>query len=80
MKDKRLDVKDIQRDTSKPRLKDKCLGLIELWIRNVNDPKWQDLREAASKSGLDGLATALTAEFTTTNAGNYKHNTNFCVS
>ena len=59
--DKILDVKVIQQDSNK-KLGDKCLGLIELWISSVKAPKWQDLIEAASKSGFGGLATALTEE------------------
>ena len=60
--DKKIDVKVIQQDLTKPKLGDKCLGLIELWISSVKAPKWQDLVEAASKSGFNGLATALTEE------------------
>ena len=63
MRDKRTSVKDIKQDTTKPKLEKKCLGLIELWIGNVKGPKWQDLVEAANKSGFSGLATALAAEF-----------------
>ena len=63
MMDKRTSVKDIQQDTTKPELKKKCLELIELWIGNVKGRKWQDVVEAANKSGFSGLATALAAEF-----------------
>ena len=62
LSDKKLDVKVIELDKTKPKLEDKCLELIELWISIVEGPKWQDLIEAASKSGFSGLATALTAE------------------
>ena len=80
MSDKKLDVKSIQQDTATPRLEDKCLRLIELWIRSVQGLKWQDLIEAATKSGFGGLATVLNAELNATNGGNYRHNINFCVS
>ena len=43
----------------KEDLQEKCLKLIELWMRSVKGPKWLHLVEAASKSNLDGLATAL---------------------
>ena len=46
----------------KVELQEKCLRLIELWIKSVKGPKWQHLVEAASKSNLEGLATALTEE------------------
>ena len=46
----------------KVELQEKCLKLIQLWIRNVKGPEWQHLVEAASKSDLEGLATALTEE------------------
>ena len=46
----------------KVELQEKCLQLIQLWIRNVKGPEWQHLVEAASKSDLEGLATALTEE------------------
>ena len=46
----------------KVELQKKCLELIELWIRNVNGPKWQHLAQAASKSKLKGLATVLSEE------------------
>ena len=46
----------------KVELQKKCLELIELWIRNVNGPKWQHLAQAASKSKLEGLATVLSEE------------------
>ena len=59
---KKLDAKVIELDKTKPKLEDKCSELIELWISIVEGPKWQDLIEAASKSGFSGLATALTAE------------------
>ena len=62
MSNKRLDVRSTHQDATKPKLEDKCLGLIELWIRSVNACKWQDLIEAANKSGFGGLATALTEE------------------
>ena len=78
--DKKLDVKSIQQDKTTPRLEDKCLRLIELWIRSVKGLKWQDLIEAATKSGFGGLATVLNAELSATNGGNYRHNINFCVS
>ena len=76
---KKIDVKGIQQDTTKARLEDKCLELIELWIRSVKDSKWSDLLEAAEKSGFGGLVTALIAELYETsvkvaNRGNYKHN------
>ena len=59
---KKLDTKVIELDKTKPKLEDKCSELIELWISIVEGPKWQDLIEAARKSGFSGLATALTAE------------------
>ena len=46
----------------KVELQKKCLQLIELWIKSVKGPKWQHLAQAASKSKLEGLATALTEE------------------
>ena len=60
---KKLDAKVIELDKTKPKLEDKCLELIELWISIVGGPKWQHLIEAASKSGFSGLATTLTTEF-----------------
>ena len=54
-------VKVIEQGTKS--LQNKCLELIELWIKRVVDPKWQDLIEAASVSGFNGLAKALTTEF-----------------
>ena len=63
MSGKKLDAKVIELDKTKPKLEDKCLELIELWINVVGGPKWQDLIEAASKSGFSGLATTLTTEF-----------------
>ena len=47
----------------KVELQEKCSKLIELWIRSVKGPKWQHLVKAASKSNLDGLATALTEQW-----------------
>ena len=78
MSHKKIDVKGIQQDTTKARLEDKCLELIELWIRSVEDSKWPDLLEAADKSGFGGLVTALSAELyepvvKEANRGNYKH-------
>ena len=89
--DKKLDVKVIAQDTKS--LPNKCLALIELWIRSVVDPKWQDVIKAASASSFDGLATALTAEFGSQRSsqkeeqeekravggGNYKGIINCCV-
>ena len=46
----------------KVELQEKCSLLIELWIRSIKGPKWQHLVDAASKSNLEGLATALTEE------------------
>ena len=58
---KKIDVQIIRKDTiSLPK---KCLALIELWIKSVTGPKWQDVIEAASVSGFGGLVTALTDEF-----------------
>ena len=57
---KSIDVTLIKK--KKVELQEKCLKLIELWIRSVNGPKWQHLAQAASKSNLEGLATALTEE------------------
>lgn len=83
--DKKVAVKIIQGDSTKPKLEDKCLALIELWVRSVKGPKWQDLTEAASKSSFDGFATALTTELSSRKepkkesvkpaegGGNYKH-------
>ena len=59
---KKLDAKVIELDKTIPKLEDKCLELIKLWISVVEGPKWQDLIEAASKSGFSGLATALIVE------------------
>ena len=59
---KKLYAKVIELDKTIPKLEDKCLELITLWISVVEGPKWQDLIEAARKSGFSGLATALTAE------------------
>ena len=59
---KKVDVQIIRQDGTKS-LPNKCLALIELWIRSAVDPKWQDLIKAASASGFGGLATALTTEF-----------------
>ena len=84
VRDKRTSIKGIQQDMTKPELEKKCLELIELWICNVVELKWQDLVEAANKSGLGGLATALAAEFGSqkepqnenakvANGGNYKY-------
>ena len=85
MGDKMLCVQTIGRDENKP-LVNKCLELIELWIRSVKSSKWQNLVEAAEESGFGGLATALIAEFGSQeveppkesmkpveNGGNYKH-------
>ena len=58
---RKVDVKIIAQDTKS--LPDKCLALIELWIRSVVDPKWRDVIEAAGASGFGGLATTLTTEF-----------------
>ena len=54
VRDKRTSVKSIQQDITKPELEKKCLELIELWIGNVGGRKWQDLVEAANKSGFSG--------------------------
>ena len=59
---KKVDVKIIQQDTTK-KLPNKCLALIELWIKSVSGAKWEDLIKAAEASHLNGIATALTAEF-----------------
>ena len=59
---KKVYVKIIQQDTTK-KLPNKCLALIELWIKSVAGAKWEDLIKAAEASDLDGIATALTAEF-----------------
>ena len=87
----KVNVKVIGQDTKS--LPNKCLALIELWIRSVVDPQWQDLTEAASASGFGGLATALTAELGSqrgsqkeqqkekraVGGGNYKGIINCCV-
>ena len=88
--DKRTSVRSIQQDETKPELEKKCLELVELWISSVEGRKWQDLTEAARKSGFGGLATDLAAEFGSqkepqnesakvANGGNYKYIINFCV-
>ena len=81
---RKIDVQVIQQDTTK-KLPNKCLALIELWINSVAGPKWKDLIKAAEASNLDGIATALTAEFGSQKepqkesvkwakiGGNYKH-------
>ena len=86
--DKILYVQTIGKDVNKP-LVNKCLELIELWIKSVESPKWQNLVEAAEESGFGGLATALIAEFGSQeveppkesvkrveNRGNYKYTVN----
>ena len=83
----KVTVKVIEQGTKS--LQNKCLELIELWIRSVVDPKWQDLIEAASASGFNGLAKALTTEFGSqrgsqkekraVGGGNYKGIINCCV-
>ena len=83
----RTSVRAIQQDTTK--LDKKCLELIELWINRVEGREWQDLVEAARKSGFGGLATALAAEFgsqrepprqneSATNGGNYSSIISVC--
>ena len=57
---KSIDVTLIKK--KKVELQEKCLKLIELWIKSVEGRKWQHLAQAASKSNLKGLATALTEE------------------
>ena len=57
---KSMDVTLIKK--KKVELEEKCSKLIELWIKSVKGPKWQHLAQAASKSNLEGLATALTKE------------------
>ena len=59
---RKVDVKIIARDPSKS-LPNRCLALLELWIRSAVDPQWQDLIEAARASGFGGLARALAAKF-----------------
>ena len=83
--DKKVDVKIIQQDATK-KLPNKCLALIELWIKSVAGRKWTDLIKAAEASDLGGFATTLTAEIGSRKepqkesvkraqiGGNYKHN------
>ena len=64
LSDTKFDAKVIVLDKTKPKLEDKCLELLELWIWLLEGSKWQDLIEAARKSGFSGLASRLAVAFT----------------
>ena len=66
---KSIDLVTIKKQ--KVELQQKCLQLIELWIKSTKSLKWLDLIQAASKSNLGGLAMALTAELQVNDWGKY---------
>ena len=73
LSDKKVEVKVIEQgnNPNRPGFPGKCLELIELWISSVSGVKWAHLIIAANESGFGGLATALTAEFTSPDQGKF---------
>ena len=59
---KTIHVKLIE-ENDKENIKNKCLGLLKLWINRVDNPQWEQLIKASRKSKVLALARKLTDEF-----------------